>query len=211
MRRLLCATVAGALLVSACAPKKPTSAPTGLQFPEFVFPAPTGTALASQATDQRDAWNALQSGNIGGADKQLSRLLQRSPSDASLVAGLGYVSLAKRDLSQALTRFDQAVTLQPSLASALVGKGLALVQLGRAGEAIGAFEAAQRADPALDLTTRIEALRFRTVDESISRARTAAAAGRIDDAKAAYAQALTASPDSALLLRERRAYPAVDL
>jgi tetratricopeptide (TPR) repeat protein len=202
MRRLLCATVAGALLVSACAPKKPTIAPTGPQFPEFVFPAPTGTAPASQATDQRDAWNALQSGNIGGADKQLSRLLQRSPSDASLVAGLGYVSLAKRDLSQALTRFDQAVTLQPSLASALVGKGLALVQLGRAGEAIGAFEAAQRADPALDLTTRIEALRFRTVDESISRARTAAAAGRIDDAKAAYAQALTASPDSALLLRE---------
>jgi tetratricopeptide (TPR) repeat protein len=202
MRRLLCATVVGALLVSACAPKKPTIAPTGPQFPEFVFPAPTGTAPASQATDQRDAWNALQSGNISGADKQLSRLLRRSPSDASLVAGLAYVSLAKRDLSQALTRFDQAVTLQPSLASALVGKGLALVQLGRASEAIGAFESAQKSDPALDLTARIEALRFRAVDASISRARTAAAAGRIADARDAYAQALSASPDSALLLRE---------
>ena len=202
MRRLLVATVVGTLLVAGCAPKKVTVAPTAAQYPDYVFPAPIETAPASQATDQRDAWNALQSGNIGGADKQLTRLLRRSPSDPSLVAGLGYVSLAKRDLSQALTRFDQAVTLRPSLASALVGKGLALVQLGRAGEAIGAFEAAQRADPTLDLTTRIEALRFRAVDESISRARTAAAAGKIDEARAAYSQALSASPDSALLLRE---------
>jgi tetratricopeptide (TPR) repeat protein len=202
MRRLACASLVGLLLVAGCAPKKPAIAPTGPQFPDFVFPAPIATASASQASGQRDAWNALQSGNIGGADKQLGRLLRRSPSDASLVAGLGYVSLAKRDVSQALTRFDQAVTLQPSFASALVGKGLALVQLGRAAEAIGAFEAAQKSDPALDLTARIEALRFRAVDESISRAREAAAAGRIDDARAAYTLALTASPDSPLLLRE---------
>lgn len=202
MRTLACACLVGAVLVTGCAPRKPTIAPTGPQFPDFVFPAPVATAPASQATAQRDAWTALQSGNIGGADKQLGRLLRRSPTDASLVAGLGYVSLAKRDVSQALTRFDQAVTLQPSLASALVGKGLALVQAGRAAEAIGAFEAAQQSDPALALTSRIEALRFRAVDESISRAREAATAGRFGEARAAYTQALTASPDSPLLLRE---------
>jgi tetratricopeptide (TPR) repeat protein len=202
MSRLGTTAIAAALLIAACAPKKPAIVPTGPQFPDFVFPAPIAAASASQATEQRDAWNTLQSGNIGGADKQLSRLLRRSPSDASIVAGLGYVSLAKHDVAQALTRFDQAVMLQPALASALVGKGLALVQLGRPGDAIAAFEAAQKFDPALDLAARIEALRFRAVDESISRARNAASSGKIDEARAAYVQALQASPDSALLLRE---------
>jgi tetratricopeptide (TPR) repeat protein len=202
IHRLACASVIGALVIAGCAPKKPTTTPTAAQFPDFVFPASFVSAAQGQAERQRDAWNALQSGNIGAADKQLNRLLQRAPSDASLVAGLGYVSLARHDLSQALARFDQAVTLQPSFASALVGKGLTLVELGRAGDAIGAFEAAQKSNPALELTARIEALRFRAVDESISLARTAAAAGRTDEARAAYAQALSASPDSPLLLRE---------
>jgi tetratricopeptide (TPR) repeat protein len=202
MRRLAWASVVGAVLVAGCAPKRAPIAPGGAQFPDFVFPAPPATAPANQVSVQRDAWNALQTGNVGIADKELGRLFRRSPADASLVTGLGYVSLAKRDFSHALTRFDQAITLQPSFASALVGRGLALVQLGRAADAIGAFEAAQKSDPALDLAARIEALRFRAVDESVSRARTAAAAGKSDEARAAYAQALTASPDSPLLLRE---------
>jgi tetratricopeptide (TPR) repeat protein len=202
IRRLAGASViAVLLLIAGCAPKKPATVPTGPQFPDFIYPAPIASS-SSQADAQQEAWSALQSGNIGGADKQLNRWLRRSPSDASLLAGLGYVSLAKRDLPQALARFDQAVTVQPSMAPALVGKGLALVDLGRAGDAISAFEAAQKADPALGLTARIEALRFRAVDESIARARTAAAAGKTDEARAAYTQALAASPDSPLLLRE---------
>ncbi len=84
----------------------------------------------------------------------------------------------------------------------MVGKGLALVELGRAGDAIGNFEAAQKSDPALNLTGRIEALRFRAVDDSVSHARAAVAAGKLDEARDAYGQALAASPDSALLLRE---------
>src|SRR6185295_13797571 len=158
MQRLACAAIAAALLVTSCAPKKPVVAPTGPQFPDFVYPAPPATTPANQAGVQQDAWAALQSGNVGDADKELGRLVRRSPSDASLVASLGYVSLARRDVSQALTRFDQAISLQPSFAPALVGKGLALLQLGRAGEAIAAFEAAQKADPALELAARIEAL-----------------------------------------------------
>ncbi|HET7218850.1 MAG TPA: tetratricopeptide repeat protein, partial [Vicinamibacterales bacterium] len=202
MRQALAWTAVLALLVVAgCAPKKPAVAPTGPQFPDFIFPAPIAAA-SDQTAGQRDAWTALQTGNIGAADKQLNRLLRRSPSDASLVAGLGYVSLARHDLAQALTRFDQATTLKPAYASALVGKGLALLEQGRAADAIGAFEAAQSADPALNLSARIEALRFRAVDESIAHARAAAAAGRNEEARVAYTHALSASPDSPLLLRE---------
>ena len=135
---LACAAVLALLVVAGCAPKKPAVAPTGPQFPDFIFPAPIAAA-SDQAAGQRDAWTALQNGNIGAADKQLNRLLRRSPSDASLIAGLGYVSLARHDLAQALTRFDQATTLKPAYASALVGKGLALLEQGRAADAIGAF------------------------------------------------------------------------
>lgn len=202
MRRAAFAVLAVALLFAGCGPKKPVVATTGPQFPDFVFPAPAATTATNEAAVQHDAWAALQTGNVGVADKELGRLLRRSPSDASLIAALGYVLLAKHDLSPALTRFDQAITLRPSFASAFVGKGLTLVELGRAADAIAAFEAAQKADPALDLAARIEALRFRAVDESVSRARTAAAAGRLDDARAAYSQALAASPESPLLLRE---------
>ena len=200
-RALACAAVLALLVIAGCAPKKPAVASAGPQFPDFIFPAPIAAA-SDQAGGQRDAWTALQNGNIGAADKQLNRLLRRSPSDASLVAGLGYVALARHDLAQALTRFDHATTLKPAYASALVGKGLALLEQGRAVDAIGAFEAAQSADPALNLSARIEALRFRAVDESIAHARAAAAAGRNEEARVAYTQALSASPDSPLLLRE---------
>jgi tetratricopeptide (TPR) repeat protein len=202
MPRAWCTALGLAVLLAGCTPKKPVLTPTGAQFPEFVFPAPSATTPANDASVQQDAWAALQNGNVGAADKQLGRLVRRSPSDSSLIAALGYVSLAKHDLSQALTRFDQATTLRPAFASALIGKGLTLVQLGRAADAIAAFEAAQKADPALDLAARIEALRFRAVDESVSRARSAAAAGKLDEARTAYTQALTASPESPLLLRE---------
>jgi len=108
-RALACAALLALLVIAGCAPKKPSVALAGPQFPDFIFPAPIAAA-SGQAGGQRDAWTALQNGNIGAADKQLNRLLQRSPSDASLVAGLGYVSLARHDLAQALTRFDQATT-----------------------------------------------------------------------------------------------------
>jgi tetratricopeptide (TPR) repeat protein len=201
MRRLLVALLVGGVL-SGCAPKAPPLAPGAPRFPEFVFPTPTAGVPSSEASKQRNAWNTLQAGNIGSAERQFNQLLRRAPGNASVVAGLGYVALAKRELSQAIARFDHAIGLQPSLAPALVGKGLALVELGRAGDAISNFEAAQKSDPALDLSGRIEALRFRAVDDSVSQARAAVAAGKLNEARDAYGQALAASPDSALLLRE---------
>ena len=52
MQRLTCAAIAAALLVTSCAPKKPAVAPTGPQFPDFVYPAPLATSPANQVSVQ---------------------------------------------------------------------------------------------------------------------------------------------------------------
>jgi tetratricopeptide (TPR) repeat protein len=188
--------------VAACAPKVPHVAPGAPHYPDFISPVPEASASATDIAAERLAWDALQAGDLAGAERAFNDVRKRTSNSASAAAGLGYIALAKRDFDHAITRFDEAVALKPALAAALVGRGLAQAQSNRAVDAIASFEAAQAADPRLDLASRIEALRFRAVDDAVAKARTAAAAGKLDEARRAYEQALVASPDSALLLRE---------
>lgn len=197
-----------ALLIAAataagCAPKAPPSvAVTAPRFPEFVFPAPNPTSPVDMVEQQRDAWNWLQAGEFAEAERAWSDLLTIAPGMPEAVAGLGYLALAEQDAPRALQRFDEALAGQPDMAAALAGRGQALLQLNRLAEAVGAFEAAQRANPSLDYAARIEALRFRGTQQAVAEARTAAEAQRWDEAREKYRHALTASPDSAFLLRE---------
>jgi predicted negative regulator of RcsB-dependent stress response len=86
---------------------------------------------------------------------------------------------------------------------ALVGRGQTLLALNRDEAALEAFEAALSVDPSLaGIRQRVDVLRFRRLGGLIESARTAAAAGRLDDAAGAYERALGASPDSAFLYRE---------
>jgi tetratricopeptide (TPR) repeat protein len=95
------------------------------------------------------------------------------------------------------------LTRTPQFVSALVGRGYALVELKRDGEAVASFEAALKADPSLtDLQARVDVLRFRATQDLLARATSATEAGRLDDARAAYEQAIAASPDSAFLYRD---------
>jgi Flp pilus assembly protein TadD len=78
-----------------------------------------------------------------------------------------------------------------------------LLELNRDGEALASFEAALKADPSLaDLKGRVAVLRFRALQDNLSRAQAATTAGRLDEARAAYTQAIAASPESAFLYRE---------
>jgi uncharacterized protein (TIGR02996 family) len=202
MRRLAAVTVALAL-AAACAPKAPpVTAPGAAHYPEFVFPAPAPGATTANSAGEREAWDTLQAGNVGSAERQLNELLKRAPGDASIMASLGYVALARHDTDHAVSRFNDAVAKQPTLAAALVGRGLAYADMGRAADALASFEAAHAADPALDLDARIDALRFRAMEDTVARARADAAAGKLDAARQEYQAALQVSPDSALLLRE---------
>src|SRR5262249_45490515 len=91
---------------------------------------------------------------------------------------------------------------QPDV-SILVGRGLALEALNRNTDALEQFRSALARDPSLaDIARRVEVLRFRGLERTLSDARQAAQSGRTDQAIAAYRSAIEQSPDSAFLYRE---------
>jgi tetratricopeptide (TPR) repeat protein len=86
---------------------------------------------------------------------------------------------------------------------ALVGRGEAALEAGDNRLALASFEAAVAADPGqAALKPRIEALRFRGLQDEVALARKSVDAGRFDEARAAYQRAIASSPQSAFLYRE---------
>ena len=192
--------VAGAL--SACAVKTAPPLPPTLRYPDFVYPIAT-PARAEPAAAVDRGWRFLQNDDLKSADREFTSALKMAPGLFAARAGLGYVALARQDYMRALSTFDLALRSAPMYAPALVGKGQALLSLKRDKEALAAFEAALRADRSLlNLSPRIDVLRFRDLQGLITSARQATAAGRFDEARAAYQRALAVSPDSAVLYRE---------
>jgi tetratricopeptide (TPR) repeat protein len=204
MRKLLLAAL---VAVSACAPKVvPAPVVTAPKFPDFIAPAvPQALADAPAALNQSRGWSFLQNGDLKTAEREFTSALKATPSFYPAETSLGYVELARRDAKAALPHFDRALELAPQHAdvSTLVGRGQSLLALNREADALAAFSAALAADPSqTDLARRVEVLRFRSVEQGISRARDAARAGRTDEAIQAYTAAIASSPDSAFLYRE---------
>src|SRR5262249_35638245 len=109
----------------------------------------------------------------------------------------------RKDGKAALARFDRAIERSPTYASALIGRGEALVALNRDADAAAAFEAALAVDPSLaDVRRRVDVLRFRAMERGLGAARQAARSGKPEDAVRAYQRAIAMSPDSGLLYRE---------
>ena len=199
----LAAAVGGLLFLGGCAARTVAPPPVATpKFPEFVFPALEPGEEPALVARHQDAWQWLQAGQLGEAERGFGAVLRRRPQLAPAESGLGYVALARRDHAEAVARFDEALQHAPQYAPALVGRGQALLALGREGEALASLEAAAAADPSLELAGTIEVLRFRTAQDAVTAARQAAAEGRLDDARAAYERAIAGSPESAFLYRE---------
>lgn len=192
-------------VLGACAPRTAPPVVTTPQFPAYPFPA-IPADLAGQAEfgeRHQSAWNLLQSGDLRGAERAFRTIAAREPSFFPASTGLGYVMLARREYREALDAFNRAVLDAPQYAPALVGRGEALAALGRAAEATASFEAALAADPSLtEVAARVEALRFKTVEDLIASARRSREAGRAEDARLAYERAIRSSPQSGFLYRE---------
>jgi tetratricopeptide (TPR) repeat protein len=198
-------TVVSALAIPACAPK--TSPPPVIsmpRFPDFVAPGvPASLASGPAAGYQTRGWRLLEEGDVRSAEHEFSTALKTTPAFYPAEAALGYVELARKDGKAALPHFDRALDQQKDDVSALVGRGYALIALGRERDAAAAFEAAVAADPSLvDLKRRVAVLQFRGLEQDLARARQATHAGKLDEAIAAYMNAIASSPDSAVLYRE---------
>jgi tetratricopeptide (TPR) repeat protein len=207
MRRgLLTASLAAVLAVSASCGPKPVVMPTAgvLQYPDFVEPkAPPSMDRTPAAGAQARAWQFLQGGDLRNAEREASAALRTAPDFFPAATTLAYVDLARRNPRDAVTKFDRALSRDAAYAPALAGKGHALAALNRDNEAVAAFEAALAADASLtDVGRRLDVVRLRLSQRSITSARQAAAAGRFEEAIARYRSALERSPDSAFLYRE---------
>ena len=145
----------------------------------------------------------LQLDDFSNAEREFSTALKRQPIFHPAEAGLAYVALARGNEKDAATRFERALEAEPDYVPALVGRGQALLELDRAGDALASFEAALAKDESLvNLRSRVDVLRFRATQDMLARAKAAAEARRWEEAKAAYRQAIAASPESAFLYRD---------
>jgi tetratricopeptide (TPR) repeat protein len=204
--RKLLAVVGITIFIAACAGRDAAvlpPAPVAPRYPDFHYPTVPPGADAIQATRVERGWRFLQADNQRSAEREFEGALKLQPSFHPAATGLGYLELARKDAKDAIVHFDRALESAADYAPALVGRGRALLELGRDGDALASFEAALKSDPGLaELQGRIEVLRFRAVQDSLARAKSASDAGRWADARSAYTQAIAASPESAFLYRD---------
>ncbi len=204
-RRRLAAAIVVAALVASCAPKAVrVGAPAAPRYPAFVYPVvPAGVGDAALADRLEQGWFRLQADDVRGAERELTAVLTRAPRFYPATAASAYLEIARKRPREALALADRALGAAPAYAPALAARGEALLALHREDEALRAFEAALAADGSLaDIGRRVEVLRFRDVQQAIAAARTAAAANRLAEARAAYERAIAATPESGFLYRE---------
>jgi tetratricopeptide (TPR) repeat protein len=204
MRKLLFVAL---VCASACAPKTvPAPVVTAPRFPDYIRPAvPPAFDNSAAAESASRGWAFLQAGELRIAEHEFAAALKLAPAFYPAETSLGWMELARKDAKAALSHFDRALELnaQHGEVSAHTGRGLALLALNRDTDAIAAFESAVAADPSqTDLARRVEVLKFRNAEQGLARARTAAGAGRLDEASQAYTAAIASSPDSPFLYRE---------
>jgi tetratricopeptide (TPR) repeat protein len=194
-----------AAVIAGCARRTPPPVlPTAVKHPDFMFPAVPQTLQRAPGVEHIEpGWRYLQNDDLRAASREFAAALKRNPGLYPAHAGEAYVAFLRGEHDRALASFGTALTAAPDYVPALVGRGQVFLAMKREADALAAFEAALAADPSLtDVARRVDVLRFRNVQQIIEAARTAAAAGRADEARTAYERALTMSPDSAFLHRE---------
>ncbi|HEY0872867.1 MAG TPA: tetratricopeptide repeat protein [Vicinamibacterales bacterium] len=191
-------------VLAACAPRMAVvPAPAAPRHPEFVFPAPVEPPSAQVLSQHQSAWNLLQSGDARAAERRFTAVLKSAPAFYPAHVGAGYAALARKDYDAALAHFDQALASDAAYAPALAGKGQTYLARNERQQALAAFDAALAADPELASIRRAaDVLRFQGLQGGVADARKAAEAGRLGEARTAYMNAISASPDSPFLYRE---------
>jgi len=173
-------------------------------YPEFQYPTVPAALRDPRATAALDrGWQYLQRNELPAARREFASALGNTGAFYPALAAEGYAALGSQEYAKALQSFDAALGRARDYVPALVGRGRALLALDRTDEALVAFETAVALDPAQEeIRSRVEVLRFRRLQARITDARSAAASGRVAEARAAYDAAIVASPESGFLFRE---------
>jgi len=179
------------------------------------------TAVSNYVSDWADDPGA----ELDQAERWARRALKLDESEPFAHMALGHVLLWRRDHDGALAEFRSMIALDPNFAQGHSATGLALMYAGRAAEALEAFALSKRLDPhypsivlhylaqanfslgnygtaAKQLLERIA----RTPGTDSSRMMLAACyghLGRVEEARAAWAELLKVNPDFSLEQRER--------
>jgi len=199
----LCFSVFALVVVSACAPKAPPVAPGAPKHPDFVFPVvPEGTKPDQTSRIVR-GWQYLQLDDHRNAELEFAAALKQQPAFVPAETAMAYLSMARGNERDAASRFDRALQTDSSYVPALIGKGQVMLELDRDADALASFEAALAKDPSLtDIRSRVDVLKFRSTQDMLARAKSAADARRWDEAASIYRQAIAMSPDSGFLYRD---------
>jgi len=150
------------------------------------------------------AWQRLQAGDLRGAAREFSQILQQAPGFYPAEAGWAFVDLAGRDYDSAVERFERALAADASYLPAWQGLASTELERGNEGEAILALERVVALDPRQEagLRSRIELLRFREIQALMSASQRARDDRQMDAAVEALERALSLSPASVIILRE---------
>ena len=194
-----------ASLAASCSRAVAPPVVTTPHYPDYMLPTLVSPdpRMGDLLRDHDAAWRWFQAGDLGRAETGFADILKRSPNFYPSETALGYVELARKNFEAAAARFDHVLQSSAGYVAALVGRGEAMLALAREPDALAAFELAVKADPQLQtIARRVEVLRARAQQENVAAARRAVQANRLDEAARLYEQAITASPDSAFLVRD---------
>jgi len=189
------------------------------------YAVPHAGLAATAVSDYVSDWADDPGAELDQAERWARRALKLDESEPFAHMALGHVLLWRRDHDGALAEFRSMIALDPNFAQGHSATGLALMYAGRAAEALEAFALSKRLDPhypsivlhylaqanfslgnygtaAKQLLERIA----RTPGTDSSRMMLAACyghLGRVEEARAAWAELLKVNPDFSLEQRER--------
>jgi len=189
------------------------------------YAVPHAGLAATAVSDYVSDWADDPGAELDQAERWARRALELDESEPFAHMALGHVLLWRRDHDGALAEFRSMIALDPNFAQGHSATGLALMYAGRAAEALEAFALSERLDPhypsivlhylaqanfslgncgtaAKQLLERIA----RTPGTDSSRMMLAACyghLGRVEEARAAWAELLKVNPDFSLEQRER--------
>ena len=189
------------------------------------FPAPhAGLALAG-ISDYSSGWVADPAQALDEAETWARRALELNDQDPVSHMALGNVLLWRRSHEGALAEFHRMIELDPNFAQGYTATGMALMYAGRPAEALEPIATAMRFDPHYppivlhflaqanfslgQYEVAAQLLRDRIARNPYtdsSRMLLAACygyLGRLDDARATWAELLEVNPDFSLVQRER--------